>query len=669
MVVLSEHGSEGPSNQPSKLLQVGFYEIICTLGKGNFAVVKLARHKITKTQVAIKIIDKTRLGAADMNRLNREVKILKLLDHPYIIKLYQVMESKDMLYLVTEYAKNGEIFDYLAFNGRLSELDARRTFWQILLAVEYCHKHHIVHRDLKAENLLLDNNMNIKLADFGFGNFFTPGEPLSTWCGSPPYAAPEVFEGREYEGPQLDIWSLGVVLYVLVCGCLPFDETKLPALKLRVTQGCFAVPYFMSQECENLIRRMLAVDPAKRISIAQIRQHSWMQASQACPSNPCPSGYLRMDHYSELVLRLMQEMGIDKQKTTDSLQNSSYNHFSAIYWLLLERMSKGQQQIQQTQDQSKEPAYSIELSVEMKPTIPHHINSAYPSSLLCTGISEEAGAEDIGKEAEHLPLSAVTKSRWKICRHTVSEVPSSMSVSHPPSIVVDLGDDTTSDSCPRSSPCPSSRNSSASFTSAHVLSVAGPDLYRAQEQLPILAMSVRDPSPLSSVLRFQNSLQSPGFQEDRRVSDTSLTQGLGAFHQLRKEIWAKGEPGLNKACGPAQYIWTPAHTLQEASGSVGAPVLPGYPAQAHSWDILYTPAEGIQDYQTMHQLLYHDHHLHQQQLLQGPPPPPPPITPIQQHTLHLPTALVFIHPDYALEYPEIHLKAPSHLQTPLRMTD
>uniref|UniRef100_A0A4W4FII4 non-specific serine/threonine protein kinase n=1 Tax=Electrophorus electricus TaxID=8005 RepID=A0A4W4FII4_ELEEL len=110
MVVLSEHGSEGPSNQPSKLLQVGFYEIICTLGKGNFAVVKLARHKITKTQVAIKIIDKTRLGAADMNRLNREVQILKLLDHPYIIKLYQVMESKDMLYLVTEYAKNGEIF-------------------------------------------------------------------------------------------------------------------------------------------------------------------------------------------------------------------------------------------------------------------------------------------------------------------------------------------------------------------------------------------------------------------------------------------------------------------------------------------------------------------------------------------------------------------------------
>ncbi|RXN02854.1 serine threonine- kinase SIK2-like protein [Labeo rohita] len=205
MVILSEEKAVSQSGRP---LQVGFYEIIKTLGKGNFAVVKLARHKVTKTEVAIKIIDKTRLDESDLKKINREVQIMKLLKHPHIIKLYQVMETKDMLYIVTEYAKNGEMFDYLTSVGHLSEAEARCKFWQILDAVEYCHKHHIVHRDLKAENLLLDINMNVKLADFGFGNFYIPGKSLSTWCGSPPYAAPEVFEGKEYEGPSLDIWSL-----------------------------------------------------------------------------------------------------------------------------------------------------------------------------------------------------------------------------------------------------------------------------------------------------------------------------------------------------------------------------------------------------------------------------------------------------------------------------
>ncbi|KAJ4935622.1 hypothetical protein JOQ06_017153, partial [Pogonophryne albipinna] len=163
-------------------VRVGFYDIERTLGKGNFAVVKLARHRITKTEVqeqrlsarsppqttslpvAIKIIDKTQLDAVNLEKIYREVQIMKMLDHPHIIKLYQVMETKNMLYLVTEYAKNGEIFDYLAKHGRLSELEARRKFWQILSAVEYCHNRNIVHRDLKAENLLLDGHMNIKIA-------------------------------------------------------------------------------------------------------------------------------------------------------------------------------------------------------------------------------------------------------------------------------------------------------------------------------------------------------------------------------------------------------------------------------------------------------------------------------------------------------------------------
>ncbi|XP_028319807.1 serine/threonine-protein kinase SIK2 isoform X4 [Gouania willdenowi] len=325
-------------------VRVGFYDIERTLGKGNFAVVKLARHRITKTEVAIKIIDKTQLDAVNLEKVYREVQIMKMLDHPHIIKLYQVMETKNMLYLVTEYAKNGEIFDYLAKHGRLSELEARRKFWQILSAVEYCHNRNIVHRDLKAENLLLDGHMNIKIADFGFGNFFQPGEPLATWCGSPPYAAPEVFEGQPYEGPQLDIWSMGVVLYVLVCGALPFGGPTLPVLRQRVLEGRFRIPYFMTEDCEHLIRRMLVLDPSKRLSVAQIKEHKWMamdvpvQRPVLYQQPVTAEGEAGMGEYSEQVLRLMHSLGIDQHKTVESLQNKSYNHFAAIYYLLVERL-------------------------------------------------------------------------------------------------------------------------------------------------------------------------------------------------------------------------------------------------------------------------------------------------------------------------------------------
>uniref|UniRef100_A0A672SCG6 non-specific serine/threonine protein kinase n=1 Tax=Sinocyclocheilus grahami TaxID=75366 RepID=A0A672SCG6_SINGR len=323
-------------------VRVGFYDIERTLGKGNFAVVKLAKHRITKTEVAIKIIDKTQLDAVNLEKIYREVQIMKMLDHPHIIKLYQVMETKNMLYLVTEYAKNGEIFDYLAKHGRLSEPEARRKFWQILSAVEYCHNRNIVHRDLKAENLLLDGHMNIKIADFGFGNFFQSGKPLATWCGSPPYAAPEVFEGQQYEGPQLDIWSMGVVLYVLVCGALPFDGPSLPVLRQRVLEGRFRIPYFMTEDCEHLIRRMLVLDPSKRLSIGQIKEHKWMvmevPVQRPMLYQQTAEGEASVGEYSEQVLRLMHSLGIDQHKTVESLQNKSYNHFAAIYFLLVERL-------------------------------------------------------------------------------------------------------------------------------------------------------------------------------------------------------------------------------------------------------------------------------------------------------------------------------------------
>ncbi|XP_054643129.1 serine/threonine-protein kinase SIK1 isoform X2 [Dunckerocampus dactyliophorus] len=620
MVIMSEN-SRGPqpSGPQARPLQVGFYEIIRTLGKGNFAVVKLAKHKVTKTQVAIKIIDKTRLNSSNLEKIYREVQIMKLLNHPHIIKLYQVMETKDMLYIVTEYAKNGEMFDYLTSNGRMSEDEARKKFWQILTAVDYCHRHHIVHRDLKTENLLLDGNMNIKLADFGFGNFYNAGEPLSTWCGSPPYAAPEVFEGKEYEGPQLDIWSLGVVLYVLVCGSLPFDGPSLPTLKQRVTEGRFRIPFFMSQDCENLIRKMLVVDPAKRITVAQIKQHRWMLADPSAAlqtlSHSLTEYNSNLGDYSEPVLGIMNTLGIDRQRTIESLQSSSYNHFSAIYYLLLERVKehRNQQLSRQCGSWNQRPRSISDTTgaeqIVMKSgdcfrTAPFSIpaknsqaapvylemecdqgglfqrvvfpveaslnrllwnRSISPNSLLETSISEEVRPRDLEEEEAAQSLGpllppAATTSR----RHTLAEVHSArFHQCNPPCIVVIPTDGASSDSCLKSSSSP------APALQAPMGDMSTPPACRTKEGALLPAGA---PLALSSHLlpQVQGSLPAATFQEGRRASDTSLTQGLKAFRQqLRKNTRTKGLLGLNKIKGLTRQVAPPPSSNRGSRGSLG----------------------------------------------------------------------------------------------------
>ncbi|KAM7412608.1 hypothetical protein PAMA_020133 [Pampus argenteus] len=312
---------------------IGNYRLLKTIGKGNFAKVKLARHILTGREVAIKIIDKTQLNPTSLQKLFREVRIMKTLNHPNIVQLFEVIQTDKTLYLIMEYASGGEVFDYLVAHGRMKEKEARAKFRQIVSAVHYCHQKNIVHRDLKAENLLLDANSNIKIADFGFSNEFTAGSKLDTFCGSPPYAAPELFQGKKYDGPEVDIWSLGVILYTLVSGSLPFDGQNLKELRERVLRGKYRVPFYMSTDCEGILRRFLVLNPAKRCSLEQIMKDKWLNVSYDGEELK-PHKEPVEDFNDTSRIDVMVGMGFTREEIRESLVSQKYNEVTATYLLL-----------------------------------------------------------------------------------------------------------------------------------------------------------------------------------------------------------------------------------------------------------------------------------------------------------------------------------------------
>uniref|UniRef100_A0A8C1PM36 MAP/microtubule affinity-regulating kinase 3 n=1 Tax=Cyprinus carpio TaxID=7962 RepID=A0A8C1PM36_CYPCA len=316
-----------------ELPHIGNYRLLKTIGKGNFAKVKLARHILTGKEVAIKIIDKTQLNPTSLQKLFREVRIMKTLRHPNIVRLFEVIETEKTLYLVMEYASGGEVFDYLVSHGRMKEIEARAKFRQIVSAVHYCHQKNIVHRDLKAENLLLDADANIKIADFGFSNEFTLGNKLDTFCGSPPYAAPELFQGKKYDGPEVDIWSLGVILYTLVSGSLPFDGQNLKELRERVLRGKYRVPFYMSTDCEGILRRFLVLNPSKRCTLEQVMKDKWMNAGYESDELK-PHVEPAEDYSDPNRIEIMVGMGFTTEEIKDSLLNQKYNEVTATYLLL-----------------------------------------------------------------------------------------------------------------------------------------------------------------------------------------------------------------------------------------------------------------------------------------------------------------------------------------------
>ncbi|CAH1382345.1 hypothetical protein MTP99_006309 [Tenebrio molitor] len=338
---------ENTNPSPEIHQYVGPYRLEKTLGKGQTGLVKLGVQCVTGKKVAIKIINREKLSESVLMKVEREIAIMKLIDHPHVLGLTDVYENKKYLYLVLEHVSGGELFDYLVKKGRLTPKEARRFFRQIISALDFCHSHSICHRDLKPENLLLDEKNNIKIADFGMASLQPMGSMLETSCGSPHYACPEVIRGEKYDGRKADVWSCGVILYALLVGALPFDDDNLRQLLEKVKRGVFHIPHFVPPDCQSLLRGMIEVNPDKRLTLTEINKHPWVTAGgkgelelelpmmEVVQTHVLPS----IEAVDPDVLQAICSLGCfkEKEKLIQHLLSPSHNTEKVIYFLLLER--------------------------------------------------------------------------------------------------------------------------------------------------------------------------------------------------------------------------------------------------------------------------------------------------------------------------------------------
>uniref|UniRef100_A0AC35UC10 Non-specific serine/threonine protein kinase n=1 Tax=Rhabditophanes sp. KR3021 TaxID=114890 RepID=A0AC35UC10_9BILA len=319
-------------------MKIGPYVLMHTLGSGTFGKVMLGVYEGTNNKVAVKILNRDKIRSLDVvAKIRKEILNLKDLKHPHIIKLYQVISTPSDIFMFMEYVSGGELFEYIVSHGRLKVSEARRFFQQLISGVDYCHRHKVVHRDLKPENLLLDDKLNLKIVDFGLSNNMIDGDFLASSCGSLNYASPQVISGNLYAGPELDVWGSGVILYSMLVGCLPFDDSSVPLLFKKIKSGVFSIPDYLEKSAVKLLLHMLQVDPMKRATINDILNHEWFKKDLPAylfpPINESEASIIDIDAVREVC----NKYGATEEDVTSALLGDDpHNQLSIAYNLFVD---------------------------------------------------------------------------------------------------------------------------------------------------------------------------------------------------------------------------------------------------------------------------------------------------------------------------------------------